>query len=124
MLFTDALVITGIISQIEIAKRSSIGLYFFVPPAENERMIEDAGFEIVAVEDLTPVAAEISKRWHDARAKHRDAMIAIEGVDNFEGLQDFLQCGHTLTSKGGFRGLCTTLGKDRFVNVFWMLLER
>jgi len=99
MLFTDALVITGIISQVEIATRSSIGPYFFVPSGENERMIEDAGFEIITVEDLTHAAAEVSKRWHDARAKHRDAMIQIEGVDNFEGLQDFLQCVHTLTSE-------------------------
>ena len=99
MLFTDALIITGIISQVEIAKRSSIGLYFFVPPLENERMIADAGFKIIAVENLTPATAEISKRWHDARAKHRDAMISLEGVHNFEALQDFLECVHTLTSE-------------------------
>lgn len=99
ILFTDALVITGIISHAEIAKRSSIGLYFFVPTGENERMIEEAGFEIIAVEDLTPAAAEVSKRWYDARAKHREAMTTIEGADNFEGLQDFLLCVHTLTSE-------------------------
>ncbi|MEP6787047.1 MAG: class I SAM-dependent methyltransferase [Acidobacteriota bacterium] len=99
MLFTDALVITGIISHIEIAKRSSIGLYFFVPTGENERMIDEAGFEIIAVEDLTPAAAEVSKRWYDARAKHRAGMFEIEGEENFEGLQDFLQCVHTLTSE-------------------------
>jgi SAM-dependent methyltransferase len=99
MLFTDALVISGIVSHKEIAKRSSIGLYFYPPPGENERMIREAGFEIVTVENLTPAAAEISKRWHDAREKHRDAMIKIEGEENFKGLQEFLWCTHTLTNE-------------------------
>jgi SAM-dependent methyltransferase len=99
MLFTDALVITGIVSNEEIAKRSSIGLYFYLPPGENERMIKETGFEIVNVEDLTPAAADISKRWHDARDRHRDAMIKIEGEENFNGLQEFLWCTHTLTSE-------------------------
>ena len=98
MLFTDALVVSGIVSNDEIAKRSSIGLYFYLPPGENERMIEEAGFEIVNVEDLTPAAAAISKRWHNAREKHRNAMIKIEGEENFNGLQEFLSCVHTLTS--------------------------
>jgi hypothetical protein len=62
-------------------------------------MIKEAGFEMVAVEDLTPAAAEISKRWHDARLKHRDAMVRIEGEENFDGLQDFLNCVHALTSE-------------------------
>ena len=99
MLFTDALVISGIVSHEEIAKRSSIGLYFYLPPGENERMIKEVGFEIVSVEDLTPAAADISKRWHDAREKHRDAIIKIEGEENFNGLQEFLWCVHTLTSE-------------------------
>jgi SAM-dependent methyltransferase len=99
MLFTDALVITGIVSHEEIAKRSSIGLYFYLPPGENERMIKETGFKIVVVEDLTPAAAEISKRWHDAREKHREEMIKIEGEENFKGLQEFLNCTHALTAE-------------------------
>ena len=99
MLFTDALVITGLVSHEEIAGRSSIGLYYYVSPGENEKMIENAGFQIVAVEDLTPAAADISKRWHDARAKHQEAMIEIEGEENFAGLQAFLSCAYKLTSE-------------------------
>jgi SAM-dependent methyltransferase len=100
ILFTDALVISGIVSHEEIANRSSIGLYFFLPPGENERMIQVAGFTLLEVRDLTSAAAEVSKRWHDARNKHRDAMISIEGEDNFEGLQKFLWGVHTLTAEG------------------------
>src|SRR4051812_26969918 len=38
-LFTDALVVTGPISHEEIAARSSIGYYLFVPPGSNETML-------------------------------------------------------------------------------------
>ena len=48
MLFTDALVLTGVVSHEEIAGRSSIGNYFFVPDGENERLIKEAGFEFAA----------------------------------------------------------------------------
>ena len=99
MLFTDALVITGIVSHEEIAMRSSVGLYFYLPAGENERMIKAAGFKIVTVDDLTSQAAEVSKRWHDARERHREAMVTLEGDENFNGLQDFLSCVHTLTSE-------------------------
>jgi SAM-dependent methyltransferase len=99
MLFTDAMVMTGIVSHEEIAKRSSIGLYFYVPAGQNERMIEAAGFKIASVEDSTSQAAEISKRWHDARERHREAMVSLEGDENFSGLQEFLSCVHTLTSE-------------------------
>ena len=100
MLFTDALVITGLVSHEEIAKRSSIGYYCYVPFGVNERMIETAGFELIRSEDLTSSAASVSRRWHDARAKHREEMIRLEGESNFEGLQQFLWCVHTLTSEG------------------------
>src|SRR5262249_1926138 len=39
-LFSDALVIGGLVSPEEIATRSSIGMYFFSPPGENERLIK------------------------------------------------------------------------------------
>jgi SAM-dependent methyltransferase len=43
MLFSDALVIGGMISAEEIATRSSIGFYFYSPPGENDRLLEQAG---------------------------------------------------------------------------------
>jgi SAM-dependent methyltransferase len=100
MLFTDAMVIAGVVSHEEIAKRSSIGTYFYVPPGANERMIREAGFELEQAEDRTADAAAVSKRWHDARARHRDEVVRIEGEKNFDGLQEFLHCVHTLTAEG------------------------
>jgi cyclopropane fatty-acyl-phospholipid synthase-like methyltransferase len=99
MLFTDAMIVTGIVSQEEIATRSSIGRYLFVPPGENERLIAAAGFTLLAAEDLTAAAEAIAQRWHDAREQHRDALVAREGEANFAGLQRFLACVHRLSAE-------------------------
>ena len=96
-LFTDAMVLTGPVSQEEIATRSSIGFYIFVPPGANEGMLRDAGFDVRAVQDVTSNAADVASRWHDARARHRDALVAREGATNFEGLQRFLKCVQALS---------------------------
>lgn len=97
VLFTDAMVVTGIVSHEELAIRSSIGFYLFVPPGENERLLRDAGFTVLRVEDVTDNAAEVSRRWHDARSRHREALVAREGQANFDGLQRFLECVHTVS---------------------------
>jgi SAM-dependent methyltransferase len=96
-LFTDAMVVTGIVSQEELATRSSIGFYLFVPPGENERLLESAGFAVLSVQDVTDNAADVSGRWREARARHREALVAREGQANFDGLQRFLTCVHTLS---------------------------
>jgi ubiquinone/menaquinone biosynthesis C-methylase UbiE len=102
-LFSDALVIAGTISQQEIASRSSIGYYIFSPPGENERLLEQAGFRLIRVTDTTQNAAMISKRWHDARQARKDALLRIEGEENFQGLQRFLSTVNTLTGEGRLR---------------------
>jgi SAM-dependent methyltransferase len=99
MLFTDAMVVTGLVSGEELATRSSIGFYLFLPPGENERLIAASGFTLLAAEDVTGAAALIAGRWHDARARHRDALIAREGEANFTGLQRFLACVHQLSAE-------------------------
>ena len=62
MLFSDALIIGGLISEQEIATRSSIGHYIFSPPGENERLIEQAGFLLIRLTDTTENAATIAER--------------------------------------------------------------
>jgi SAM-dependent methyltransferase len=98
-LFSDALIIGGVISHEEIATRSSIGYYLFSPPGENERLLGQAGLRLLSVSDTTKNAAAISQRWHDARQKRSGALTAIEGKKNFDGLQQFLSNVHTLTSE-------------------------
>lgn len=99
MLFSDALIVGGMISQQEIATRSSIGFYVFSPPGENERLMEKVGFRQIRTTDTTGNAARIAKRWHDARNKRKADLVAAEGEANFDGLQRFLSCVHTLTSE-------------------------
>jgi len=105
LLFSDALVIGGVISHQEIAARSSIGYFLFSPPGENERMLREVGFVVVEARDTTANASQISKRWHDARAKRAEALTRIEGQENFEGLQRFLSTVHRLTSERRLRRL-------------------
>jgi SAM-dependent methyltransferase len=99
MLFSDALVIGGLISQQEIAARSSIGFYIFSPPGENERIIREAGFRLESASDTSEQAAVIAKRWRDGRDKRKEELLATEGATNFEGLQQFLFTVHALTSE-------------------------
>lgn len=44
LLFSDALILGGLITHEEIAARSSIGIYVYSPPGENERLMGQAGF--------------------------------------------------------------------------------
>ena len=99
MLFSDALVIGGMVSHEEIATRSSIGFYVYSPPGENERLMERAGFRHIRVKDTTESAARIAKQWYHAREKRKEELVAAEGDTNFEGLQRFLSCVHILTSE-------------------------
>jgi len=99
MLFSDALVVGGLLSNEEIATRSLIGFYVYSPPGENERFIEQAGFRLIRVTDTTESASRVAKQWHHAREKRKGKLIAAEGNINFEGLQRFLSCVHTLTGE-------------------------
>ena len=99
LLFSDALIIGGLLSHEEIATRSSIGMYFFSPPGENERLIKQSGLKQIEARDTTDSAALLSKRWHDAREKRKAALVLSEGEANFAGVQQFLECVHTLTAE-------------------------
>lgn len=97
--FTDPVVITGPVTNDELALRSSIGLFLFVPPGVNEELIAEAGFNLVQKEDVTRNAASVSGRWRDAREHYRDALLDIEGEERFSGLQQFFAAVNSLTSE-------------------------
>jgi SAM-dependent methyltransferase len=96
LLFTDPVVVTGILSSDEIAIRTSIGYFLFVPPGENERLLTEAGLSVLGVEDTTEHLAEVARRRHDARAKHADAVRQVEGEEAFDGRQRFFDLVATL----------------------------
>jgi len=98
-IFTDPVVITGPVTNDELATRSSIGFFLFVPPGVNERLIEEAGLHLVRREDVTDNAALVAGRWHEARRRHKDDLLRVEGQERFEGLQRFFAAVHQLTSE-------------------------
>ena len=106
VLFTDAMIVTGLVSHEELALRSSIGFYLFLPPGVNERLIGEAGFRLLSSEDVTHDAAVIARRWHDARETHRAALVGREGEANFAGLQRFLGCVHRLSEERRLSRFC------------------
>ena len=98
--FTDATIITGTLSRDEIFDRSrSMGHFLFTPSGEHERLIGNAGFTELRVEDVTETIAGISKRWHDAREKRRIQLLEYEAPSEFEDLQKMLAAAHTLASQ-------------------------
>jgi len=97
--FTDPVVLTGPVSNEELAARSSIGYFLFVPPEVTKRFIDEAGFKLIRCEDATGNIELTSGRWHASRQKHRDDLIKIEGEERFEGLQKFLSTVYELTSE-------------------------
>src|SRR5436190_7734725 len=98
-LYTDAMIVTGALSNEEMAARSSIGYYLFLPPGENERLIREAGLELLRADDVTEAAAVLSKRWRDARALRQSELVKVEGEANFDGLQTFLACVHNVAGE-------------------------
>ena len=99
LLFSDALIIGGVISHDEIAARSLIGFYIFSPPGENERLIRQAGFQLLKAEDTTKNAHAIAERWWQAREARKKELVEIEGETNYAGLQRFLACARLLTGE-------------------------
>jgi SAM-dependent methyltransferase len=99
VLFTDPIVVTGQLSNEEMRVRSSIGFFLFTPAGLNEHLLEQAGFNVRTVRDVTDAVASVSRSWHDARAKRRERLTAVEGDEAFEGLQRFLTAVYVLSSE-------------------------
>ena len=98
-LFTDPVVITGPVSNEELAARSNIGFFLFVPLEITKGLIKEAGFKLLRCEDVTGNIELTSGRWHASRQKHREDLVKIEGKERFDGLQKFLSTVHKLTSE-------------------------
>jgi SAM-dependent methyltransferase len=99
ILYTDPIVATGILTPEELAIRSSMGFFLFVPVGENERLLKDAGFREIESWDATENMASVSIKWYNAREKRKDDLLTIEEANNFKGLQSFLKMVHILSSE-------------------------
>lgn len=99
LVFTDPIVITGPLTNEEMAIRSSIGFFLFVPPGLDERLLEGAGFEVLEVADRTENMARMAQRWYEARQGRAAALRHVEGEATFDGQQRFLQVAASLAAE-------------------------
>jgi 2-polyprenyl-3-methyl-5-hydroxy-6-metoxy-1,4-benzoquinol methylase len=100
LLFTDPIVITGPLSNAEIAIRSSAGFYLLVPQGYDEEVLAQCGLRLVTVENLTQNMAEIAHRRRQARESHAQALQEIEGPQAFETQQQFLAVASRVAQEG------------------------
>ncbi|HEY7020232.1 MAG TPA: methyltransferase domain-containing protein [Ktedonobacterales bacterium] len=100
LLFTDPLIVTGILSSEEVAIRSSMGLAFFAPMGENARLIAQAGLALEREENATANVTLIGERRVQARQARPAEVIAREGQETFDRLQRFYAMAQTLASEG------------------------
>ena len=98
LLYTDPVIVTGPVNSDEIAVRSSIGFFIFMPRGENERLLQECGFDLVSAEDVTANIAMISARWLAAREKRRAALIEAEGIETYERSVNFSRTTTALSS--------------------------
>lgn len=100
LLFTDPTVVTGPLTNAEVAVRSSSGFYLFVPCGYDERIIAECGLRVVACEDRTSNMAEIAGRRKNARESRSSALRRIEGDAGYENQQQFLSVAASLARDG------------------------
>jgi SAM-dependent methyltransferase len=99
LLITDPIVLTGPISNAEVAIRASIGFFLFVPPGTDEALLGEAGYRVERVEDRTPNMASNAEGWFRSRERHAADLRAIEGDEGFEGQQRFLETAARLAAE-------------------------
>jgi ubiquinone/menaquinone biosynthesis C-methylase UbiE len=99
ILFTDPIVVTGQLSNEEIRTRSSIGFFLFTPIGHNERLLEQTGFTVREVVDVTDAVVSVAQKWREARARRRARLVPLEGEESFDGLQRFLEAVYVLAGK-------------------------
>ena len=91
LLFTDPITVTGPITGEEIAIRSSIGFFLFVPPDYDRSVVAQAGLRLLVCKDVTANMAELADRRGRARASRADVLREIEGERTYEAQQQFFE---------------------------------
>lgn len=100
MLFTNAVTLTGLVRREElVARSSSMGDFVFTPAGLDERLVREAGFVDVSVEDVSGNAARVAADWRDARERRRAAIERIEGSEANASMQAMLHATSLLADE-------------------------
>ena len=94
VLFTDQ-ILTGFVSSEEVIMRSRIGPFSITSLGHNERLLYEAGLELLRCEDVTENVVAVSERWFHARQKQALQLGEIEG-ETFQEIQQYLAVVHML----------------------------
>jgi 2-polyprenyl-3-methyl-5-hydroxy-6-metoxy-1,4-benzoquinol methylase len=100
LLFTDPITVTGALTNVEIAMRSSAGFYLFVPHGYDERAIAQCGLRLLVFEDVTENMAKVAEARRAARAARSTALREIEGDQAYDGQQEFLAAAARVAREG------------------------
>jgi 2-polyprenyl-3-methyl-5-hydroxy-6-metoxy-1,4-benzoquinol methylase len=100
LLFTDPITVTGVLTNAEIAVRSSAGFYLFVPRGYDERTIAQSGLHLLACQDVTANMTKVADARLAARASRSIALRAIEGEQAYDGQQQFLSVAARVAREG------------------------
>lgn len=110
LLYTVSLM-TGPISNVEIAIRTAQGHFLLAPSGYDERMLGEAGFELLRCEDSTAQMAEIGRRHCAVRAAHAEVLRATEGEEVFE-------------KENRYRAVAEQLARERRLSHFVFLARK
>jgi len=91
LLFTDPITVTGALTGEEIAVRSSIGFFLFVPVDYDRRLLGDCGLRVLVCEDVTQNMADLAERRRAARASRSALLRQMEGEETYEKQQEFFE---------------------------------
>lgn len=107
LIYTDPCVISGILSDQELATRAAFGGYFFSPVGTQENLVKECGFKLIKSEDITKNNCEtVSKRWWEARKRNMIALHALESIDEFDCIHQYIEmCSQLYNSDEGPRKL-------------------
>jgi ubiquinone/menaquinone biosynthesis C-methylase UbiE len=89
MLFTDPTTVTGPLTAEEIAVRSSIGFFLFVPAGYDSRLLAECRLKLLLCEDVTQNMATLAEKRRAARAARNQPLREIEGDQTYENQQQF-----------------------------------
>jgi SAM-dependent methyltransferase len=111
LVFNDPVTVTGPLGSDELAIRSSIGYFLFVPEGENDRLLSAAGLSVISIEDTTESLADVARRRRDARGEREQELRRLEGAEAYEGRQRFFE-------------IVSTLARERRLSRFAYLAEK
>jgi hypothetical protein len=74
-----------------VVRSGSMGEFVFTPVGVDERLLREAGFVDIRVEDVTENMDLVATRWHAAREKQRGVLDRIEGTAENAAFQRFLE---------------------------------